>query len=307
MKTKFLPLVIFGLLFLLGVTLPDAYAGCAATILPQPCFDSFMGSTEPMTEKSIMEDFARNVELNYPNWKMSDRNWDSFNENFLEFPLIICTEFVADGITQYRMAQWVDAYKISSFENHRNDWLCNKWLPPVDDGIKIKWDKPSYLPDDVGTIQVIDKDMNNDNRKIDSFDVHVWSDIDHQGIQLVMTEIGQDSGIFEGTVYFTTVDESSGKRLLVEDAVHSNHKKNYDFSRIIYEPKLTDEQICEEGHSLVDGICMPNSIWDSSDFRGLQTGETIANHEVAIILESLGAGLIVFFIVVFAVKKRRKK
>ncbi|PIW35965.1 MAG: hypothetical protein COW26_01615, partial [Nitrosopumilales archaeon CG15_BIG_FIL_POST_REV_8_21_14_020_33_23] len=49
-----------------------AYAGCAATILPQPCFDSFMGSTEAMTEKSIMENFARNIEVNYPNWKMSD-------------------------------------------------------------------------------------------------------------------------------------------------------------------------------------------------------------------------------------------
>ena len=71
--------------------------------------------------------------------------------------------------------------------------------------------------------------------------------------------------------------------------------------------EFTDEQICGEGHVLTDGICIPKSIWDSSDFRGLQTGETISNPEVAIILESLGAILIVLFIVIYAVKKRMKK
>ena len=69
----------------------------------------------------------------------------------------------------------------------------------------------------------------------------------------------------------------------------------------------SDKQICEEGFRLINGICTPKSIWDSSDFRGLQTGETISNPEVAIILESFGAGLIVLFIVIYAIKRRRKK
>ena len=63
--------------------------------------------------------------------------------------------------------------------------------------------------------------------------------------------------------------------------------------------ELTDEQICGEGNILVNGICTPKSIWDASDFRGLQTGETILNSEVAIIIQSLGAILIVSFIVCF--------
>ena len=71
--------------------------------------------------------------------------------------------------------------------------------------------------------------------------------------------------------------------------------------------EFTDEQICGEGHALIDGICMPKSIWDSSDFRGLQTGETMSNPEVAIILESLGAILIVLFIIIYVIKKRMKK
>jgi len=87
--------------------------------------------------------------------------------------------------------------------------------------------------------------------------------------------------------------------------------------------------ICEKGNILTDGVCIPNTgnfrVDDptftkqylltgkpmlnpnSTDFRDLQTGEAISNPEVAIILESLGAILIVFFIVIYAVKKRMKK
>ena len=114
--------------------LPYAYASCVATILPKPCFDSFSISGIPLTEKSIMENYARNIELNYGDWQMSDRFWNNEN-NELELPAIICTEFVADGITQYRMAKWVDSQTISSFENHRNDSLCDKWLAPNTDNL----------------------------------------------------------------------------------------------------------------------------------------------------------------------------
>ena len=223
-------------------TIQYSYASCAAPLFgePGPCFDSFRISHEPMTQKLIMENLARNIEVDYPDWQMSDRKWGGFDEK-LNLPAIICTEFVSGGVTHYRMAQWVDASRISSFENHRNDWMCNKWLPPVDDGITIKWDKSHYLPDDIGTVQVIDKEMNLDDKKIDSFEMHVHSDTDHAGIQLTMTETDTDSGIFEGTVFFTTTEESSGSRLLVEDAVHASHKENYDFSRIINELESESE------------------------------------------------------------------
>ncbi|MCV0431237.1 hypothetical protein [Nitrosopumilus sp.] len=44
-----------------------------------------------------------------------------------------------------------------------------------------------------------------------------------------------------------------------------------------------------------------------SDFRDLQTDETISNPEVMIIIQSLGAILIALFIIIYAVKKRMKK
>ena len=78
-----------------------------------------------------MEDYTRNIELNYGDWQISDRNWAPVDSE-LELPAIICTEFVADDMKQYRMAKWVDPYTISSFENYRDDSLCDKWLSPID-------------------------------------------------------------------------------------------------------------------------------------------------------------------------------
>ena len=46
---------------------------------------------------------------------------------------------------------------------------------------------------------------------------------------------------------------------------------------------------------------------DPSLFRDLQKGETISNPEVTIIIQSLGAILIVLFIILYAIKKRMVK
>ena len=63
--------------------------------------------------------------------------------------------------------------------------------------------------------------------------------------------------------------------------------------------------LCEDENTvIVDGVCVPNP--KPSDFRDLQTGETISNPEVIVIIQSLGAILIVLFIVIYAIKKRRK-
>lgn len=58
------------------------------------------------------------------------------------------------------------------------------------------------------------------------------------------------------------------------------------FAETISSDELIDEQICKEGHTVINGICMSKSIWDSFNFRGLQTSNTVSNHEIAIVLES---------------------
>jgi len=251
--------------------IPYSYASCAAPLFgpPGPCFDSFSVFTDTaLTEKSIMENYARNIELNYGDWQMSDRNWGN-EDDALQLPAIICTEFVVDGIKQYRMAKWVDSQTISSFENHRDDSLCDKWLSPIDDGVKIRWDKSNYLPNDVGIVKVADKGMNLDDAKIDSFDIHVWSDTDHTGIKLTITETDNASGIFEARVFFTVTDESRDTQLLVEDAVYAEHKSSVNISRIINDTEhveLTEEMFedafieCAEGYKQIDSECIPDDV-----------------------------------------------
>ena len=265
----------------------QAYAACAATILPQPCFDAFMGSTEPMTQKSIMENYARNIESRYTDWQMSDRKWDD-TDTPLRLPAIICTEFVADGIKHYRMAKWVDSQTISSFENHRNDFLCNKWLAPIDDGVKIRWDKTRYLPNDVGVVRIYDNGVNQYEQKTDSFDIHVWSDIDHTGIELTVTKTDGSSGIFEGTVFFIPEGKSKDTTLLVEDAVYAEHKFSVGSARIINESKdiVLEEPYADNSQDTKN----PNECWYQDD-----TGNM-----VPCTIDSTGPSMIVgMFLVVF--------
>ena len=250
--------------------------------------------------------------------------------------------------------------------------------------MKIRWDKPNYLPNDVGIVQITDKDMNLDDKKIDSFDIHVWSDTDHTGIQLAVSETNNHSGIFESKVFFTTKEESEGTVLLVEDAVYAEHKSNVNSSRIINESKTNNDIQTEEikipfgetvsldnlkitFYDIEDSRCPSDvtCIWEGkvsamirvsnstldiggpqpigfvqksfppylitlkdiqpypvstekpdyvatleitkpeprpTDFR--ETNEE--NGLVITIIQSLGAGLIVLFIIIFAIKKRKK-
>ena len=82
----------------------------------------------------------------------------------------------------------------------------------------VQWDNEYYPDDEIGKIRIIDFDMENLNPEaIDSLDIDVWSDTDVQGIDLTVTETGENTKIFEGTIFFSSNDESSGARLFVND------------------------------------------------------------------------------------------
>ena len=82
---------------------------------------------------------------------------------------------------------------------------------------EVHWLEASYPASGTGVVRVIDPDMNLDPEAIDNFDVDVWSDSDAGGIDLTVTETNEATGIFEGTVFFTVTDESSGNRLRVAE------------------------------------------------------------------------------------------
>ncbi len=82
---------------------------------------------------------------------------------------------------------------------------------------QVSWLKPNYPDNGQAVLQIVDPDMSLDPKSINSFETSVWSDSDSGGIQLNMVETGPGTGIFQGTVYFTTDYQSSGSRLHVSD------------------------------------------------------------------------------------------
>jgi hypothetical protein len=70
--------------------------------------------------------------------------------------------------------------------------------------------------------------MNLNPESVDNLNVDVWSDSDSGGIDLTVTETDEATGMFEGTVSFTTTDDSSGHRLRVAegDSVTAEYEDN---------------------------------------------------------------------------------
>jgi len=63
------------------------------------------------------------------------------------------------------------------------------------------------------TVRVIDYDMNQDPEKIEQFNIEVWSDYEDIILDYPVTETGNNTGIFDSTIFYKTTDESSGGRI----------------------------------------------------------------------------------------------
>ncbi len=82
---------------------------------------------------------------------------------------------------------------------------------------EVTWLEASYPASGSGVLRVVDPDMNLNPESVDNFDVDVRSDSDAGGIDLTVTETNEATGIFEGTVFFTLTDASSGHRLRISE------------------------------------------------------------------------------------------
>ncbi len=156
---------------------------------------------------------------------------------------------------------------------------------------EIMWLEDEYPSRSVGSVRIIDQDMDLHTKVKDSFIVDVWSDSDAQGIELTVTETHKSSGVFEGTVFFTTTELSSNLKLRVSegDTITAKYKDNtlpvpYKISddleviddAIIIEaicPENTtmgiDEKcipICNEGTTLIDNLCQVEQIEEEPKF-----------------------------------------
>ena len=93
---------------------------------------------------------------------------------------------------------------------------------------EVQFLEASYPATGQGVLRIVDPDLNINPEAVDNFDVDVWSDSDAGGIDLTVAETNEATGIFEGTVYFTVTDESSGHRLRVAegDTVTGEYEDN---------------------------------------------------------------------------------
>ncbi|WP_316504567.1 hypothetical protein [Nitrosopumilus sp.] len=114
-----------------------------------------------------------------------------------------------------------------SFEYTENETILGsapiRWI--IGD---VQWLEASYPSTGTGIIRVIDPDMNLNPETVDNLVIDVWSDSDAGGIDLTVTETGEMTGVFEGTVFFSTTNESSGSRLLIGhgDTVTAEYEDN---------------------------------------------------------------------------------
>ena len=93
---------------------------------------------------------------------------------------------------------------------------------------EVEWLKPSHTVSDTGTVRVIDPDMNWNADVIDRFEINVRSESEPVGITLIVTESAESSGIFEGTVTFTSTGRSTGEQLRVAqgDVITASYEDN---------------------------------------------------------------------------------
>ena len=92
----------------------------------------------------------------------------------------------------------------------------------------VQWLEAHYSPRGTGIVRVIDPDLNLDPEAADHFNIDVWSDSNKGGVDLIVTETGDATGIYEGFVHFTIFLYEFEHRLGVSegDTVTAKYKDN---------------------------------------------------------------------------------
>jgi hypothetical protein len=119
---------------------------------------------------------------------------------------------------------------------------------------EVAWLEASYPASGNGVVRIIDPDANLNPEAVDNFNVDVWSDSDAGGIDLTVTETNEATGIFEGTVFFTTTDESSGHRVRVAegDTVTAEYR-----DETLPDPYTTADELDITGTAFIGTVVPP--------------------------------------------------
>jgi hypothetical protein len=163
------------------------------------------------------------------------------------------TTGATSGPTEGKLATTDNDGLTVSFEFSEDETVVGSALIRWNIG-EVQWLEASYPASGTGVIRVIDADMNLNPEAIDNFAVDAWSDSDAGGIDLTVTETNEATGIFEGTVFFTTANDSSGHRLRVAegDTVTAEYEDN-----TLPEPYTTADELDITATTLIGTIVPP--------------------------------------------------
>ena len=166
---------------------------------------------------------------------------------------VVTTSSTGSGPTDGLLSADDDDGLTVSFEFSEDETVVGSALIRWNIG-EVQWLEASYPASGTGVVRVIDPDMNLDPEAVDNFDVDVWSDSDAGGIDLTVTETNEATGIYEGTVFFTTTDESSGHRLRVAegDTVTAEYEDN-----TLPDPYTTADELDITATSLIGTVVPP--------------------------------------------------
>jgi len=140
-----------------------------------------------------------------------------------------------------------------SFEFNEDETVVGSALIRWNIG-EVSWLESSYAATGTGVVRVVDPDMNLNPERVDNFNVDVWSDSDAGGIDLSVSETNEATGIFEGTVFFTVTDESSGHRLRVAegDTITAEYEDN-----TLPDPYTSADELEVTGTAIIGTIVPP--------------------------------------------------
>ncbi len=102
-------------------------------------------------------------------------------------------------------------------------------------------------------LTVTDPDENTNSAIIDTFTAAVFSDSDNGGFTLTLNETDEDTGVFEGTVYFTSTDATSGSNLRVSEG----DTVTAEYSDVTLPEPYTDSDSLTVASTLTIGTAFP--------------------------------------------------
>ena len=129
---------------------------------------------------------------------------------------------------------------------------------------EVQWLEASYPASGNGILRIIDPDMSLNPEAVDNFEVDIVSSTDAGGISLTVTETNEATGIFEGTVFFTTTSASSGHRVRIAEG---DTVTAYYTDQTLPEPYTTADSIDITATTLIGTIVPPLERAPASDLR----------------------------------------